>query len=93
MLYSRPVSSTLPTGGKVLPITRWGEPVMHNPCAAVTAFDDELRSFVADMVATMYAADGVGLAANQVGHSGRSSSSTAPTTTTFGIPASSATPY
>ena len=42
---------------------------MHAPCAPVTTFDDELRSFVADMVATMYAADGVGLAANQVGHS------------------------
>src|SRR3546814_15020557 len=29
--------------------------------------DDELRSLVADMVATMYAADGVGLAACQIG--------------------------
>jgi peptide deformylase len=63
------VSDSLPTGGTILPITRWGEPVMHAPCAAVTSFDDELRSFVADMVATMYAAEGVGLAANQVGHS------------------------
>jgi len=40
---------------------------MHTPATAITTFDDELRSFVADMVATMYAADGVGLAANQVG--------------------------
>jgi peptide deformylase len=48
-------------------MTRWGEPVMHSPCAPVTAFDDELQTLVADMVATMYAADGVGLAANQVG--------------------------
>ena len=31
------------------------------------SFDDELQALVADMVATMYAADGVGLAANQVG--------------------------
>jgi peptide deformylase len=33
----------------------------------VTAFDEELRSLVADMAATMYAADGVGLAACQIG--------------------------
>jgi peptide deformylase len=57
----------LPGGGAVRPITRWGEPVMHAPCAPVTEFDGDLRTLVADMVATMYAADGVGLAANQVG--------------------------
>lgn len=57
----------LPTGGTVRPITRWGTPVMHRPQAPVTAYDDTLRSLVADMVATMYAADGVGLAACQVG--------------------------
>ena len=48
-------------------MTRWGTPVMHRPQADVTAYDDELRTLVADMVATMYAADGVGLAACQVG--------------------------
>jgi peptide deformylase len=48
-------------------MTRWGEPVMHAPCAVITSFDDELHDLVADMVATMYAADGVGLAANQIG--------------------------
>ncbi|HEY7044237.1 MAG TPA: peptide deformylase [Nocardioidaceae bacterium] len=48
-------------------MTRWGEPVMHAPCAPVTSYDDELRTLVADLVATMYAADGVGLAANQIG--------------------------
>lgn len=59
--------SDLPPGGTVRPITRWGEPVMHAPCAPVTAFDAELGTLVADMVATMRAADGVGLAANQIG--------------------------
>ncbi len=49
------------------PITRWGEPVMHRTLEPVTVFDDDLRSLVADMVATMYAADGVGLAACQIG--------------------------
>jgi peptide deformylase len=57
----------LPTGGTVRPITRWGTPVMHRPQEPVTAYDDELRTLAADMVATMYAADGVGLAACQIG--------------------------
>lgn len=62
-----PQSRPLPGGGSVRPITRWGTPVMHHELADVTVFDDELRTLVADMVATMYAARGVGLAANQVG--------------------------
>jgi peptide deformylase len=48
-------------------MTRWGTPVMHRPQQPVTAYDDDLRTLVADMVATMYAADGVGLAACQIG--------------------------
>lgn len=40
---------------------------MHHELSDVTEFDDALRTLVADMTATMYAADGVGLAANQVG--------------------------
>lgn len=60
-------SSDLPANGTVRPVTRWGTEVMHRPQQPVTAFDDELRSLVADMVATMYAADGVGLAACQIG--------------------------
>ena len=57
----------LTTGGTVRPITRWGEDVMHRPQQPVTAYDDELAALVGDMVATMYAADGVGLAACQIG--------------------------
>ena len=57
----------LPAGGTVRPITRWGTPVMHRPQEPVTAYDDALRALAADMVATMYAADGVGLAACQIG--------------------------
>ncbi|MET0468809.1 MAG: peptide deformylase [Aeromicrobium sp.] len=60
-------SRPLPSGGSVRPITRWGTPVMHRELQDVTAFDDDLATLVADMVATMYAAEGVGLAANQVG--------------------------
>jgi peptide deformylase len=57
----------LPDGGTVRPITRWGTPVMHHPQQPVTDFGPVLRDLVADMVATMYAADGVGLAACQIG--------------------------
>lgn len=48
-------------------MTRWGDPVMHTPCRPVERFDDELADLAADLVATMHAAQGVGLAANQIG--------------------------
>jgi peptide deformylase len=57
----------LPRGGTVRPITRWGTPVMHRAQKPVEVYDDDLRSLAADMVETMYAADGVGLAACQIG--------------------------
>ena len=40
---------------------------MHRPARPVTSYDAALRELVADMVATMYAANGVGLAACQIG--------------------------
>lgn len=57
----------LTVGGTVLPITRWGTPVMHAKTRRVTVFDDALHTLVRDMFATMVAAEGVGLAATQVG--------------------------
>ena len=57
----------LPEGGTVRPMVRWGADVMHRPQTPVTSYDEGLRALVADMVATMYAADGVGLAACQIG--------------------------
>lgn len=60
-------SKPLPDGGVVRPITRWGAPVMHQELADVVSYDTELLTLIKDMVATMYAAQGVGLAANQVG--------------------------
>ncbi|KRB73922.1 peptide deformylase [Nocardioides sp. Root190] len=57
----------LPRGGNVRPITRWGTPVMHAAQKQVAHFDPALRALAADMVATMYAAEGVGLAACQIG--------------------------
>lgn len=49
------------------PITVYGTPVLHRSCASVVRFDAELRALVADMFASMAAAEGVGLAANQIG--------------------------
>ncbi|MFV0429853.1 MAG: peptide deformylase, partial [Arachnia sp.] len=61
------MQADLTTGGTVLPITRWGTPVMHAPTALVTEFDAGLEQLVRDMFATMRRAEGVGLAATQVG--------------------------
>lgn len=44
-----------------------GDPVLHAATRAVTEFDADLRGLVDDLFDTMTAADGVGLAANQVG--------------------------
>ena len=59
--------SVLPEAGTVRPIVRWGETVMHHKQEPIEVFDEDLRALAADMVATMYAAEGVGLAACQIG--------------------------
>ena len=53
----------------ILRVTRYGESVLNRPTVPVQAFDDDLRRLADDMLETMYAADGVGLAAPQVGSS------------------------
>jgi peptide deformylase len=54
--------------GVARPIVTYGsDPVLHRPCAPVTEFGRELRHLLLDMFASMHAADGVGLAANQIG--------------------------
>ncbi|MBX3133932.1 MAG: peptide deformylase [Gemmatimonadaceae bacterium] len=55
----------------VLPITVLGSPVLREVTTPVTEVTDELRRLAADMLETMRAADGVGLAAPQVGRSER----------------------
>ena len=50
----------------VFPIVKYGDPVLNRAAAPVERFDDELRELVENMVRTMYAAPGVGLAAPQV---------------------------
>jgi peptide deformylase len=49
------------------PIRVVGDPVLHQPTRPVIDFDDTLRTLVDDMFETMAAANGVGLAANQIG--------------------------
>jgi peptide deformylase len=51
----------------VLQIRTLGDPVLRERAAPVETFDDVLRRLADDMVETMHAAPGVGLAANQVG--------------------------
>ncbi|MEU9559139.1 peptide deformylase [Streptomyces fumanus] len=53
--------------GRVRPLTLLGDTVLREPCREVTVFGPELADLVEDLFATMYAARGVGLAANQVG--------------------------
>ena len=48
-----------------------GDPVLHAPCEPVTDFGPALGALIEDLFATMYAARGVGLAANQIGVSQR----------------------
>jgi peptide deformylase len=51
----------------IRPIVRYGDPVLHAPSAPVERIDDGIRELLDDMVATMYAAPGIGLAAPQIG--------------------------
>jgi len=49
------------------PIVLYPDPVLLTPTERVERIDDEIVTLVQDMVETMHAAPGIGLAANQVG--------------------------
>ena len=51
----------------VLPIRKYGDEILRQPTEPVTEIDGAIQKLIDDMVDTMYAAPGVGLAANQVG--------------------------
>jgi peptide deformylase len=53
--------------GRPRPVVVVGDPVLHTPTQPVTRFDAELAALIEDMFATMYVAEGVGLAATQIG--------------------------
>jgi peptide deformylase len=54
---------------KIYPIVKYGDPVLERPGAPVEKFDAELEDLAEDMFASMYAVQGVGLAAPQIGKS------------------------
>jgi peptide deformylase len=51
----------------IMPIRTLGDPALRAPAKSVTAFDRALKTLADDMLETMYAAPGVGLAGPQVG--------------------------
>jgi peptide deformylase len=52
---------------KIYSIIKYGDPILERPTAAITEFGPELEELTEDMFASMYAAQGVGLAAPQIG--------------------------
>ncbi len=51
----------------ILRVTQYGEPVLRKKGRKLTRFDRSLHKLADDMLATMAAAEGIGLAAQQVG--------------------------
>ena len=51
----------------LLPILKYPHPILREKSAPVSEFDEKLARLAGDMADTMYAAPGVGLAANQIG--------------------------
>ena len=51
----------------VLEILTYPHPVLKKACCEVETVDEETKEFIKDMVETMYSANGIGLAASQVG--------------------------
>ena len=51
----------------IRPILRYGADVLHRPASTVAEITPDILRLVDDMIQTMYAAPGVGLAATQVG--------------------------
>ena len=51
----------------ILPIRKFGDDVLRLPAEPIAEIDQPLQKLIDDMIDTMYAAPGVGLAANQVG--------------------------
>jgi peptide deformylase len=51
----------------IRPILKYGDQILHEPAAAVEALTPDIDRLIGDMIETMYAAPGIGLAATQVG--------------------------
>jgi len=50
-----------------LPIRKYGDPILRTKGKRIEAVDDDIRALAEDMLETMHAANGIGLAAQQVG--------------------------
>lgn len=51
----------------IYPIVKYPDPILQRPSEPVTVFDKQLQQLVDDMFASMYDAQGIGLAAPQIG--------------------------
>jgi peptide deformylase len=51
----------------IRPILKFGEPPLHGPAAEVGELTSDIQAIIDDMIDTMYAAPGIGLAAPQIG--------------------------
>src|SRR5215467_891964 len=54
---------------KIYQVVKYGDPILEKPTKPISKFDAELEELAEDMFSTMYAAQGVGLAAPQIGKS------------------------
>src|SRR5215813_3835539 len=54
---------------KIYDVVKYGDPILEKPTPPISKFDAELEELSEDMFATMYAAQGIGLAAPQIGKS------------------------
>ncbi|HXM94264.1 MAG TPA: peptide deformylase [Candidatus Dormibacteraeota bacterium] len=54
-------------GRKIYAVVKYGDAILEKPSSLITKFDTELEELTEDMFASMYAAQGVGLAAPQIG--------------------------
>jgi len=60
-------AATVSAARKIYKIVKFGDPILEKPTTPVKNFDAKLEELAEDMFASMYAAQGVGLAAPQVG--------------------------
>ena len=58
-------------GGKIHEVVKWPNPVLSKPGEKVTVFDAKLKKLTEEMFDSMYAAQGIGLAAPQIAISKR----------------------
>jgi peptide deformylase len=67
LTQTAPAAETPGAARKIYKIVKFGDAILEKPTTPVKKFDAELEQLTEDMFATMYAAQGVGLAAPQIG--------------------------